>query len=250
MNKSIKKIFFKHSDQSMDESKYKELEHIEKMCDAVSKTNNQSVYLVDYLRQNFLHISPHPLFLCGYEVEEAMKMGLSFTKKILPPEDLQMLAEIYRMTWQFIYKIPLKDRAHFYISYDIHFRHKNGNKILVNQKTAPFLFTDEGNIWISMCVASYSSKKEAGNVVFARKDKNEYYNYDFEQKQFIPYQPETLSKREEEIMRLSMQGYNEISIAERLNISVRTVKNHRYNAERKLGVNNMANAVSVFNSIF
>jgi DNA-binding NarL/FixJ family response regulator len=87
-------------------------------------------------------------------------------------------------------------------------------------------------------------------VIFTQKDKKLYYTYDFEKKKIISYVPEKLSKREEEILRLSMQGYSETGIANKLSLSARTVKNHRYNAEKKLGVNNLANAVSKFNLIF
>ncbi len=246
----MKDLVFKPPTQSIDKSKYNELEPMIKMCDAISQLNNQSIYLYDYVQQKILYVSPHPLFLCGYKEEEVMEMGLSFHEKILDPEDLQMLIEINQMAWKFIYDTAPENRKFFCNSYDIYFRHKDGHKILVNHKTAPILFTDDGNIWISMCVVNYSSQKEAGNVVFARKDKKMYYNYNFEKKRFIPYLPEKLTKREEEILRLSMQGYNEKSIADKLHLSVRTVKNHRYNTEKKLGVNNLTNAVSVFNLIF
>jgi len=247
-----KNFFFKSPTSSViDSSKYKEIELLTKMCDVVSSINNQSVYFFDYTQQTFFHISPHPLFLCGYDAEEAKKMGAYFFyKKILPPDDFQMLFEINKKAWKFVYDCIPEDRWHFRVSYDIYLQHKNGNRILVNQKVAPLLFTDDGNIWMSMCIVNYSSHKNAGNVIFHQKDKDLYYKYDFDKKIFTPYLPEKLTKREDEILRLSMQGYNETGISDKLNLSVRTIRNHQYNAKKKLGVSNLANAVGEFNLIF
>lgn len=52
-----------------------------------------------------------------------------------------------------------------------------------------------------------------------------------------------ISEREKEILRLVIRGMNNISIGEELNISVRTVENHRANMMRKLEVKNTAELV-------
>jgi DNA-binding NarL/FixJ family response regulator len=53
-----------------------------------------------------------------------------------------------------------------------------------------------------------------------------------------------LSKREVEVVRLIAQGYSSEKIGEVLNISVKTVSNHRNNIYSKLGVQNTAELVS------
>ena len=154
------------------------------------------------------------------------------------------------MAWKFVYDCVPEGRWHFRISYDIYFQHKNGNRILANQKVAPLFLTDDGHIWISICIVNYSSHKNAGNVVIHQKNKNLYYRYDFDKKNFSSYLPEKLTKREEEILRLSMQGYSETGISNKLNVSIRTIRNHQHNVKKKLGVNRLANAISEFNLIF
>ena len=246
----VKDLFFRPKIQTIDDSKYTEIELLKKMCDAISSINNQSIYLVDYIRHTILHVSPHPLFLCGYEVEEVKEMGYSFMGKILSRDDLQMLIELNKMIWKFIYDCAPEEREHFCISYDIHFQHKSGERILVNQKIVPTIFTNDGDIWISVGIVNYSSHKNPGNVVFSKKDRNLYYTYNFNKKKFIQYQPPVLSKREEEILRLSMQGYSETDIGRILHLSPKTIKNHRYNTSKKFGVNNLVNTVSMFNLSF
>jgi DNA-binding NarL/FixJ family response regulator len=52
-----------------------------------------------------------------------------------------------------------------------------------------------------------------------------------------------ISTREKQILSLVVQGYNNVSIAEQLYISTRTVENHRANMMRKLNVKNAAELV-------
>ncbi len=247
MDRPIVDFFIKPSPQSVDLSKYKELEMGIKICDAMSHLSNQSIYLIDYIRQTFLYVSPHPLFLCGHKPEDFIREGLNFFGKILPPDDLQMLLEMHQMAWRFGYTFTPEERMHLRISYDIYLQHKNGDKILINQRLAPLILTSDGQPWVTMGVVSNSSRKKAGNTIIVHEHKSLYYDYNFSTQRFEPYTPQQLTKREEELLRLSMQGYTEAGIAEKLNISVKTVRNHHQNAEKKLGVNSIANALGVFN---
>lgn len=56
---------------------------------------------------------------------------------------------------------------------------------------------------------------------------------------------DAISEREKEILRLVTTGLNNISIGQKLNISVRTVENHRANIMRKLKVKNTAELVKI-----
>ncbi|NLR62471.1 response regulator transcription factor [Chitinophaga polysaccharea] len=53
----------------------------------------------------------------------------------------------------------------------------------------------------------------------------------------------SLSRREEQIMRMISQGHNNKDIAESLNISIRTIEAHRMNILRKFQVNSIEEAV-------
>lgn len=53
----------------------------------------------------------------------------------------------------------------------------------------------------------------------------------------------SLSRREEQIMRMISQGLNNKDIAESLNISIRTIEAHRMNILRKFQVNSIEEAV-------
>ncbi|GHT35869.1 helix-turn-helix transcriptional regulator [Bacteroidia bacterium] len=220
------------------------------MCDILSRVNNQSIYIIDYMHQAFLHVSPHPLFLCGYSADEVKAMGYSFYEKVISPDDLQMMENVNKLGWELFYNISTELRKLSCISYDFFLHYKNNNKVLVNHKLTPLRMTKDGNIWLGLCIVNYSSHKTSGNVIYALEGNKQYYTYDFKKKQLVRYSPGKPTKREKEVLRLAMRGYNETEISERLNISVHTVKKHRQNTERKLGVNNLTNAVTKFNLSF
>ena len=54
---------------------------------------------------------------------------------------------------------------------------------------------------------------------------------------------DTLTSREQEILKLIVEGYSNLKIGTVLNISTRTVSTHRDNIRRKLRVNNVAGMV-------
>lgn len=61
---------------------------------------------------------------------------------------------------------------------------------------------------------------------------------------------EKLSMREIDVIGLIMQGYSNKEIATRLFISFETVKTHRKNILRKIGVNNTAALINYYNQAF
>jgi DNA-binding CsgD family transcriptional regulator len=249
--KPIRQQFFEPIvHQTVADYKYQKLEIIPEVCDKLSRINNQSIYIIDYAKQGFWYVSPHQLFLCGYSPDEVKRLGYLFYERVLSSEDLQMLLEINRMGWELFYKAKPSERMNFCISYDFYLHHKNGSKVLINHKLSPTFLTENGNIWLATCVVSYSPQKESGNVIFTQNNKSEYYTYDFENKEIIPHFPEKLTSREEEVFVLMIRGYNTTEIAEELCLSENTIRNHRSSIEKKMGVNTLSNAVSMFYSMF
>jgi len=52
--------------------------------EAFARVTYQSVYLIDYYRQEFLYVSDNPLFLCGHTAKEVKELGYSFYLKYVP----------------------------------------------------------------------------------------------------------------------------------------------------------------------
>ncbi|MDR2963418.1 MAG: helix-turn-helix transcriptional regulator [Bacteroidales bacterium] len=228
---------------------YEDVGSLIKMADIVSRAGNVSVYIIDYARQEFLHVSPHPLFLAEYSQEDVKAMGYAFYEKVVSPEEQQMLFEINKMGFEHFYRLSVEQRENMHIAYNFHLNYKNNGRVLIQHKLTPLRLTPDGNLWLAICFVSNSPYREAGNVIFTFYSKNEYYQYNLETHKIEPYTPKTLSVRETEILNLTMRGFDEKQISEVLHISLHTVKVHRRNIIKKMGVNNLTNAVTMYYSL-
>ncbi|MDR0941203.1 MAG: helix-turn-helix transcriptional regulator [Bacteroidales bacterium] len=248
---SIKQQFFapiKH--EIIPKAEYKRLAFLPDLFEKVSRVTNQSLYIIDYSKENFYFVSSHPLFLCGYTPEEVTKMGYSFYEQVLSPEDLQMLLEVNKLGWESFYKVKPTKRVYGCFSYDFYLHHKNGSKTLITHKISPIFLSKTRNIWLALCTVTLSSQKSSGNVIFTLNNMSDYYTYDFGAKQTIKYEPKLLNERERVIFALMMRGFSDTDIAKELNISYHTVRTYHKHIVQKLDVSNSTCAVVKFHTQF
>ena len=245
-----KQLFEPIRKEFVSEEQYQRFETLPTVCDKLARLTNESIYIIDYSKQNFFFVSSHPLFLCGYTAQEVKEMGYAFYEKVLSPEDLQMILEINKFGWELFDHTPPAERTNACFSYDFYLHHRDGTKTLINHKLSPTFLTDHNNMWLAICTISLSSKKTSGNVVFTQNNTWEYYTYNFDTKQIEKYRSGKLTKREKEVVALMMRGFNTDEIAKTLLISTNTVRSHRVAIEQKFDVNNAANAIALFNSMF
>ena len=62
--------------------------------EAFARVTYQSVYLIDYYRQEFLYVSDNPLFLCGHTAKAVKELGYSFYLEHVPEDEQKMLVEL------------------------------------------------------------------------------------------------------------------------------------------------------------
>jgi len=250
-NKTIEEQLFEPvPTEIMPEEAYECFKTLPATCESLSRMTNQSVYVIDYSKRAFFFVSSHPLFLCGYTPQEVKEMGYAFYKKVISPEDLQMLSEINEFGWALFDKVPPSEIPNVCFSYDFYLHHKNGSKILVNQKLVPTFVAENNTMWMALCTVSLSPRKSSGNVVFTLNNRSQYYSYDFDQKKIIEHKPPQLTKREEEVLALLMRGLTAKETAYTLCITADTVQNHRKSIIRAFGADSGTNAASLFFSRF
>ena len=230
-------------DSPMSESDYHDLKIRIDCVEKIAHANNMSVYIIDYLKKAFLYVSPNPLFLCGYDREEVRKMGYKFYTKVVAPEDKDLLLEINEKSFDFFYKQPPEERYHLSISFDFRVLHANKMEIMIHHKQTPFVLTDAGDLWLSICFVTLSTRKKSGNAIFQKFDSPERWEYSLTTKKWKKTSAIKLTKRESEIFRLSAQGYAIKNISIFLGISESTVNFHKTNIFSKLNVTNIAEAV-------
>ena len=108
-------------------------------AEAFSRSSYQSVYIIDYFRQNFLYVSPNPMFLCGLSPEQMKELGYRFYLGYVPEDEQPMLLTLNKAGFSFYNDIPVDERKDWYISYDFHILN-DGRRILVNHKLTPLAY--------------------------------------------------------------------------------------------------------------
>lgn len=211
---------------------------------ALARTTYQSLYVINYQTKGFEYVSENPLFLCGKTSEEVKNLGYSFYFQNVKPEDVEMLIKINEAGFKFYDKIPIVDRKLYSISYDFYLINSKKNMILVNHKLTPMFLTEDGQVWKALCVVSLSNKTSSGNVVLSKECSDEIWKYDLEEDKWEKSEKLKLSSREYEILSLYTSGLTISEIADKLFITADTVKFHRKKLFEKIGVSNIAEALS------
>ena len=216
------------------------------MVRAMARNTNQSLYIIDYNRRNFLYVSPNPLFLCGYTPEQVQELGYAFYTQVVSDEELQMLLEINEAGFRFFYQCPVEERPEMTVEYDFHLRHPGeGRPQLIHHKLTPILLTPEGHIWLALCTVSLSLAQKAGNVRMTRHGARTHHTYSFLTRRWSEVANVTLTDREHDILSFSVRGLGNTEIGEQLFISADTVKFHKKKLFEKLQAENITEAVGI-----
>lgn len=218
------------------------------ILDAITRASGQSFYVIDFHKRNFAYVSSNPLFLCGRTSEEVKKKGYYFYEEVLPEEDLCMLLEISRKGFELFYTLSKESRLNFVISYDFRLIQPNRQRLMINQKVSPILLTNEGEMWLALCMVNLSPCEMPGNVFIRINNDLHNYRYSFTAKRWYDEDVITLSSREKEILQLSAEGYPNEEISNILFIDVSTVKFHKRNLFEKIKVKNITEAVIFANN--
>lgn len=230
--------------EGIDDERYQHLDPMIRAIDAMANATYQSIYVIDYLRQGFLHVASNPLFLCGHTAEEVKQMGYRLYIDHVPAEEQPMLIEINEVGFKRFNEEPIDERSHCFMSYDFHIR--NGeDSYLVNHKITPFALAPDGRAWLAMCVVSLSHHTTPGHIEFRQKGHSTYWEYDLGSHRWQERKNITLRPQEKQVLFLSAQGYNVPQIAEKMCRALDTVKTYKRALFERLGVRSITEALTV-----
>jgi DNA-binding CsgD family transcriptional regulator len=222
---------------------YQKFDYVFKLLDCMDDILHHNGYIIDYCKKNYIYISKQSLFLCGYTEDEVKEWGYQFYEKILSTNDLSRLLEINEVGFKFFYEIPIDRRKDSSISYDLIFHRKDGSTICVNHQLKPFLFTDDGNIWMAVCCIRLSHNTLMGNVMCYFKDAGERYMYSFETKKWQELPPILLTDPERLIVMETNKGAIEKELATRLGCSRNNVQYYKHQILKKTNTTNIREAI-------
>ncbi len=97
--------------------------------EAFARVTYQSVYLIDYYKQEFLYVSDNPLFLCGHTAKEVKELGYSFYLEHVPEEEQKMLEDTRRVSG--MHKVLLRAQGRHQRDGRVYKSAKGNNKISI-----------------------------------------------------------------------------------------------------------------------
>ena len=225
-----------------EELDYNQVDQYIRSAEAFSRTTYKSVYIIDYFKQNFLYVSPNPMFLCGLTPEKMMELGYRFYLKYVPEDEKQFLIDLNGAGFSFLHTIPVNERKDWYISYDFHIL-SEGKKILVNHKLTSLALTSDGRIWLALCVVSASTHTSPGHIEMHCAGSPDYFEYNRNTRRWDKRLMPTLTDGEKTVLTLSIQGYTMSEIADQICLSPDTIKKYRQRIFEKLDVRNISEAI-------
>lgn len=230
---------------NVDELLYKNIDAIINTAKAVSRALCQSVYLIDFHKKGFLYVSENPLFLCGHTAEDFRINGYSILEQHISEVEQTRLLEINSQAFQFFEKyISLEDKSKCYFTYDFHLTLVGKRNVLINHKLTPILLTEDGKVWIAMCIVSLSARSSSRDLEIHIEGSPKYWKYNLKSHKWKEMCMVQLKEEEKLVLQLTSQGYKMREIADKMCKSVDTIKSYKRTLFEKLGTKNMISALN------
>ena len=203
--------------------------------------------LIDYASRKYPYLSNSITDVASYKKEKYLEGGLDFHLGIWHPEDKTIFeGQIFRDIKEFWSRIKPEDLPHYRFTFNHRYYRSDGSVSQLLQHSTfmePFVGIPALNLAIVTDIGDYKSdvsllltvsclKKDMGYVkVFS--------------KTYTQLRKSMFSKREAEILKLSLDGMSNKMIAEKLFISVTTVKHHKQNMMEKTSTNNITGLINL-----
>ena len=221
---------------------YSRVDDFIRTAEAFSRATYQSVYIIDYFKQNFLYVSPNALLIGDLTPDEVYDLNYRFYLNHVPKNELPLLLEINKAGFSFFESTPPENRKDWYIQYNFHVLNNN-HPVLIHHKLTPLALTPDNRIWLAICVISISSHTAPGQIEVHRMGSSEFYKYNLKTKRWDKQSEPTLTESEKSVITLSTQGFTMTEIAEKMCLSPDTIKKYRKQIFEKLGVRNISEAI-------
>ncbi len=212
----------------------------------ISTTSLYSNCLIDHSRRQFVCFHDQCLKHKNCFKKKSPDDISDFQALYFHPEDKALLCEkIFPDILKFMEEVPANERSDYSLSFNHRYIHKDGTTSQFLQE-GTLVISDNGNLPVlnlrvfteigdfktdeTMILSIFRFNAQQGyQKVWTR----EYSNNDTSQ----------LSPREIEIIRLCLEGLSSKMIADRLNLSIHTVKNHKRNCMEKTFTHNITELI-------
>ncbi|MDL2291557.1 LuxR C-terminal-related transcriptional regulator [Bacteroides sp. OttesenSCG-928-F21] len=213
------------------------------MIRSFSQMSQSCIFTVDVFKERYDFASDNFSTLLGYNpawIKTIRKQGDVLEERIHPDDRSQML-EYQIEHGRFIYSLPQEERNNYQQIFQYRILNAKGQYVNVTSRQQVLEKDRNGKAWIIMGIVDISPDQ-----VITEKIKRTVINIktgEILASTLLPAEKQ-LTNREKEILLLIRQGFLSKEIANKLNISIYTVNNHRKSILTKLNVDNVIEAIN------
>jgi len=211
---------------------------------AFSQMSQSCIFTVDVFKKRYDFASDNFSAIFGYNpawIQTIRKQGDLLEERI-HPDDRGQLIEYQIQHGQFIYSLPPEERNDYQQIFQYRVLNAKGRYVNVISRHQVLEKDRNGKAWIIIGLMDISPDQtlveRIKRTVINRK------TGEILAPALIPAEKQ-LTGREKEILLLIRQGFLSKEIADKLNISIYTVNNHRKNILTKLNVDNIIEAINL-----
>jgi len=244
--KSIEELFFDHTHEKLAFPDKQDSVFI-RYIDMISSIITECIYVIDVAANRFCYVSSNDLFLCGYSVEDALKSGNDFYKKIVYPDDLQLWEKMYKAVLSYLkdHYEKMDEIDYFSCTFRLQrkfsFASSHPLPQMVYHRMEPVW--ENGELQYLVCSVNSSATKKVGNLRMNYKDGLSYEEYNTNTRRWKRKTMELLTERERAILMLAQQGNSAGEIANYLYKGRNTIRNQIKPIFSKLNVHSTLEAI-------
>lgn len=203
-------------------------------------------WLLNYLKREPAFVSSNVKEVLGYHHAFMNNGSMSTFLRLIPAPDLELLKKVYQYIWEYYQRIPQQDKALYRFDFNYRVQRSDYRLISVLQQTMFLQSSPAGFPLIELSIltdfTTYKSNPLIQLQIFKLQDGT------YHKVESLQYDEclEKLTEREKEVLSLIAQGLTDKEIADKMNISLHTVKTHRKNILTKTDSRNTAEAVNKY----
>ena len=246
------KFFHEWKDQEFKDSpdEDKMLSELEVLSQNIGMREGLVIACFDYRKLNLAFYTGNVEELTGYPSSMFKSKGMETSFTMIYPEDREELFRFQKIIFDAFHQLTLTEKHRFEFSYTTRWVHRITQEVFwVMGRVKPYLIDSAGNFAMDLHIIlklefppksksydwNYSYLKDDGSRIFVSKNS--------------PVDREiSLTKKEKEIVKMILDGFESKEISEKLNISFNTVSTHRKNILRKLGARNVGEMIKILAS--
>jgi DNA-binding CsgD family transcriptional regulator len=214
------------------------------------RMNRSITGVLDLHTMKYMYWSGNVVDLLGWDDSNYWDGGAQFAYSKFHPDDLLSLEFFGQLIGSYYKSLPQSEKPHYKAFWDFRFIKQDGNYVRILQQDCILKDDAEGNMAVLLLlVTDITNLKDntRSHLRLTNGTESKLYEYQNSEKKIYPL--ECPSERELDVFRFVSQGYERKQIAEKMGITLATVKTHCQHVFKKLRTADAVETINLLKTI-